>query len=732
MALDPKNFTLANQRQGTQQPLFDDQGRATFSLPQSRDVNVSVVLQRNFEALSTLSDQISRNLGGVGSLLEGNIRRMDRMANSAQRYSDITREDVQHNKQILEFSEAQERAKERIREAEDKYRKSREAGAKIDQGALVAQLKLGDMLNKQGKIRYIDPRTGRAGTPLTIDEYMRMQDRDQEPIRQQMIQQAGLAAPQGFSPRQALQALSRGDIGGALGELAQTMPGLGRAARGVEGFGAAIGGAGVERQASGQLLRGLGMRGVGAGLGLLGEFGFSPAALYFGGRMALSQYQQARGAGMQTGMSGFGAAKEGFGAQFKAIGEGLNPFDALSMGAARAIARGIQSEGFSGAIRSQWQDTVTDLVKSTGMDSSEALQLMSTAVNNFGESAQGFHTDMTMMKETANQTNLSVKAAAESMQAFQTAVAQQSGTQGAIASRVGIATLQRAAPRAFARPGSTGGAAIQQNWVRLVTQAGYNPAEAYTPQIRAKMNKIVDTNVRTLWGFKNSNPAWQKMTLANWVPLMEGYSPGLFDQYIGPGLRAQDIIDIMNAVGNPSQGKGYGLETKGQGVRKEQTKIKSDLQYKPPKGMSMAGGIITYNQKLTDVDHLRQASKDDNLTPEQVKKLVSPIWATSSVAGAHNAYLHSREILKQMEAHNKKIGKGTTPFRGGGTPGDHSGGMPAYGLGPSMTPHVKVTVDGTPWLKKHLTHTTTTEPAQAQKYFDSRRGQTGTQGSVRP
>ncbi len=676
-----------------------------------QDVNLTVVLQRNFEALSTLSDQIARNLGGNAALLDRQAGTIDRMVNGHQRLHALTRQDVDQNRQILEFAEKQAQARNRILDAEEKYG----ASQKENVGALRSQLQLAGMLNREGRIRYMDAE-GRPAEPISIDEYMRRDTEERQPIREQIAQQVALAQPERASIRQALQQLSRGNIGGALGELTQATPGLGRPAAAMERIGASLESRGFAAGAQGgafNIARGLGLRGIGGLAGLAGEFAFSPAALGIAGLKGLQFYQGQRAAGMQTGEQGFGAFTEGVGAQFKAVTEGLNPFDALSIGAARAVARGIQSEGFSGSIRAAWQDSVTDVIKHTGMDSQQALSLMSNAVNNFGESADEFNKNMLMMRDTSEKTSLSVGKAAEALQSIQDAFFPQAGTRGAEAAVAPGQALITATKGAFRRP--TLKPAIQQNWQRLVTLAGLNPADAFTTKTILQMNMILDKNVSRLWDLKNSNPQWKRMSVEEWVQRMEGQRPGIFEIYIGPGASAQDVIDLMHAV----TAKGGGLEKTqtelAPGVRK--VKARSEWYRKNANFGGYVGG-----EKAAYISRLQDRAKGDDLTPAQVRRIVAPIYD----AHGHipEAYEKSKDILEQIER-NKQTSRSLTPA--GST---RSARRTTSQMLESYQP--KVLVDLTHDAKKLLKVSEATEPGSRQKYFDSRRGTTGTQGMNRP
>jgi len=692
-------------------------GDPNFTMPTlSQQVNMSEALQRNFEALATLSSQISRNLGGTGQLLEHNVSAIDRMTRGTQRLNIETRQQADQYKDIMEFQQKREEIIDRIRNAE------RGTGNELRN-----QFQLGGMLHKQ-KIAYLDEE--HKMRTISIEQYRNMSGDEKAYIRESLAgniaqQQAGRA-----SISQALSQLFHGNVAGALSELGQSAPGLGNLRARLQMRSAGLNAAAAERIAgasgegagfagalggrlSGGLLR---VGGSLFGLGALATTGGGIAAGVYGARRALGEYQQLRSAGQQTGEGGFGAFREGAGAQLKAIGEGINPFDALSLGAARAIARGIQSEGFSGEIRAAWQDSVTDVVKHTGMDSGEALSLMSTAVNQFSESSKEFDENMRLMKDVAHDTNISIKQAAEGLQQFQQQFAPLAGSRGAEAVVPGYATLAKAAPGAIKR--GTLLPSIAQNWQRLVALAGLNPADAWTDRVTHQMSKILDINGKKLWEMKNSNPVDRRKPLEQWVQEMEGRAPGIFEVYLGPGASAQDVIGFMRAVG-PG---GKGLETvQRTSVNPAQRRAKTRAEWFPPN--ADIGGN-TGLQKLIYIGRLQKMAKDDDLSPAQVRKIAQPIWQTKDNLPA--AYEKSKELLEQIEG-KKQVGRQNLRTSSSAHPSQMR-----YQLPGQMGQDSKVIIDLTHDAKKILKVSEYTEPAARQRYHDSRRGAAGTQGMDRP
>lgn len=677
-ALPPDEFpppflTPANQEQYDVPPAFSQQ-----------NVDMVAAMRPHLEALSSLSAQMRDNFEGIGKLLEQNVSHVERMGNAQQKNARISQQEFEVQKRNRDLTEARAQAMERITKAEQR-----------NNDALTHQLRLAGMYRK-GQIEYQDEQGKLAQT--TVADY-----RNNPALRQRIREQAAsnlssaLAADNNrFSFTEVIQHLAHGNIGAALGEAMQQLPGTAGMIGRLEGLG--------ERTAArGAAMGGLGglmTQGVGALIGRGLPFLASPAGLFLIQRelrQGIRTYQEDLRRGMQGGLSGSTAARESLGADIRSRFEGINPFDALTQRMAAEIAHGIQSEGFTGRLRAAWQDSVTDVVKSTGMDAGQALQLMATSANTLGQSASQFRSDMELVKNTAHDTTLSVTQVAQAMQQMQTAFYARGGQPATAQAGIVSNVLQRALPRRIAISGRLGGA-IAQNWQTLVARAGINPALAFEPQILKQATRILDQTAAMLWRIKNSSPMTRKMRLQEWVTFMEGASPGLFESLL-PGAQNDDIVSFMRT------GAHGGFERAQQGASAEIAAAGSTVHHHHGLFGSIWQGIEGATQSalnLTDpiknwhfADNVnipatrRNIIKSFNsqlqdLTPEQRRQILAPLRNVDATSVAD---------LKAA-AHE------------------------------SQTIYVKI--------HPQAAHYFTTEPAKIQRYYDSRRGAAGSQGMVRP
>lgn len=503
-----------------------------------QQVDLSGVLRQNFDALASLSTQIARNLGGTEDLLRGNVNHIENMVSGTRRLVAQTREEALQQRQIHEFSLARKTALEQVLDIEKNIRSTQ--GGNLNN--LRQQFQLGGMLTRKGNISFMDEQN--RPQEMSIEQYMKLPDQQRRSIRDQLSTSLATNRPETASVSQVIQALAHGNIGSAIGELMQSFPQLAGVSTRLRTAGAGLEARGIERGGlSGLAQRGAGML-VGEGL----PFALSPAGAIMAVRelrQSIRGYQEDLRQGMQGGLQGNAAARETIGANLRARVEGLNPFDALTTQMARQIAAGIQSEGFTGSIRAAWQDSVTDVVKSTGVDAGTALQLMTTSANQLGESATQFRQDMNLVQNAAKNTSFSVTQLAQNMQQLQQSFVQRGGIQASAPVGQLANTLQNALGNTqlgrTALQGLTSVIGQPQVWQQAVTMAGINPLLANTQETLRRAPQILDEYGKRLWDIKNQGPG-KVMKLHEWVVMM--YAAGLFNSLL-PGADEATVEEFM-------------------------------------------------------------------------------------------------------------------------------------------------------------------------------------------
>jgi len=699
-------------------------------------VDLTNILKTNLEVLVGLGNQTNRSLGGINNLLNRTVQHYDNMVNSAQQLNIETQKGAEQNQQMIEFAQARERAEKQVNAAMEKGLNS-----------LRTQFQLAGMLKKE-KITYADSQ----GRPRSIDlnQFSSLPQEQQDLIKRQVVSGIASASPGKASFSQAFQHILHGNLGAAVGELVQALPGTSGFAMKAAEKGAAI------QAGAGEGMTGMLQRGLGGLVASGGEFLVSPAAVYLVQRevrQGIRAYQENLRTGMQTGLQGGSAVTESIGANIRAHFEALNPFDALTTSMAEQISKGIMSEGFSGPIRAAWQDSVTDVVKQTGLDASQALQLMTTAVDQLGSSADQFRSNMGLVELTSKQTTLSVEQAAQSMQALQSQFAPKGGAAGAQAVAPGGQVFQSQITK-FSRIAGAGLAqrlipAIGQNWQMLVTRAGLNPADAFTPQVEKQFLKVLDANGQWLWNLKNSNPLWRNMGLGLWVGHMEGMSPQLFDTLLGPGVQNSDVVAFMNAT------KGHGLEVQQAKTAADQlkTETKPQAQHRGFFGGLLHGGLHVITAGTHEVGNIasipgKYLGKGVAETLRDVgvpKDLANQIGGISGETGGdlvpgalfkhlpiYNDYSFSKtqnqmlkvasQQLNSLNIPSKYRDEILAPLREANSI-DQLRGSAAKAYQDQV---VKIEIDLHPNAKKLIL--ARTDPSSQQKYHDSRSAKSGTQG----
>jgi hypothetical protein len=682
---------------------------------------------QQLQTLSMISEQLTNNFQGLSRLLQNNGRALDNMANSSQRIASASKAEADSRAQTTVYMHQTADIAAKIQKAEQETAKTHDSNL----SKLRAQVQGSKLVGKSGEIKYTDEK----GNPQTISlkEYANLKDQNLKGnIRQQIAESISTDQPNIFSVGKFIQALSHGNIGVAVGEAFGSISQFQGASAALKGTGAGI----AARGAAMGGLRGLATQGLGLGVGGLAG-ALSPAALVgaiFETRRLINDYQRDLRQGMQTGLTGTAAVRETLGAHISATIQGLNPFDALTVNMAKQIADGIMSEGFSGRIRAAWQDAVTNVVKSTGMDAGQALQLMSTSANTLGETAMQFSQDMDLVSQTAKTTSISIKTAAETLQSMQTGFFTKGGTQATGPVGAQAALLMKALPMTAVKRGTLLNA-ITQNWMQLVGRAHINPALAYTPQIIRQMAKILDEDARSLWRIKDSNPMTKNMDLHSWITFMFTVNSGLFDSMF-PGASNDDIYAFMTTAG-----KG------GTGFEKSQKKnmagiIKAQTHPVHHGGWGVLGSIgrtiAGFNPVKTEIGAINAiAGIPGDLTGGQLSiPKIGTHWANGFTLGNINpligavggsSYYHGLFHPRlDMKATAEKYARAFA--NQGATQAEINMLQNSPNLGALQKNAVKVEVE----LSHNAKRVFSLPPSAIQNYYNSRKGLSGTQLSARP
>lgn len=508
-----------------------------------QQIDLAAALRPHMETLSSLTAQMAHNFEGINELLESNADHLDVIGSKQQRNARLTTDEFARQKQIRDTTEERARIMDRINTSE---RKSSDS--------LMQQFRSGGMI-RRGQIEYLDKQGKLAST--TLEQYQQMDETQRRNIREQLA--SNLQQRQGqdtqFSLNQAIQHLAHGQIGSAVGELMQGLPFTQGITSRLQTSGEARMARGATQLAEGSTIRGGANMGLGALVGRGIPYLFTPASLYLAQReirQSIQAYQTDLRQGMQGGLQGNAAVRESVGANVRARIEGINPFDALTTQMAQQIAAGIQSEGFTGAIRSAWQDSVTDVVKSTGVDAGTALQLMSTSANQLGESANQFRQDMNLVENAAKNTNLSVTQLAQNMQQLQQSMVATGGAPAAapasqLSNLLANALGGQGAIGRAGLPGILAAVGNPQAWQLMVARAGISPLLATA---RATLNQaapILDQLGNLLWQQYRIQGQSRGMSLHTWVVMM---STAQAFQAILPGADENAVEAFMLATRN--------------------------------------------------------------------------------------------------------------------------------------------------------------------------------------
>jgi hypothetical protein len=372
-----------------------------------------------------------------------------------------------------------------------------------------------------------------------------------------------------FRIRDVLTKLAHGNLTGAAGELFQQFP-----------VAAKLGAAGQERLASGQGFRGLGMMGAARLLSPATIVGVEEAW-----RRGIGAYQGAMTQGQQAGLQGTDAARDTLAGRAFGFHQALNPFDALSFRAAQAIAKGVQSEGFSGQMREAWQETVGNLVKETGMSAQDALAAMSTGINELGQTVGQFKAGMADVQDVAHDTDMSVSQVVKTFQGLQKVGLQLGGTGGAQTFGRFAETLSRAFVGTTAMKRGIGERIAGGIAGAAPIILGISPFEVGN-LTDVQLAQYEDILAARMWEIKNGSAAFRNMRVEDFaiqaLPLIQGMAPGL-DQ-----LQVQDIIDIMK-TGIKHGGHGFTAHAR---ALEQQRKIRQ-RKINLPTPQPRHGGILT-------------------------------------------------------------------------------------------------------------------------------------------
>lgn len=623
-------------------------------------VDLSQQLSSHFSTLSSLTSQMKDNLEGIGTLIQQNAGHLNEYVGSQTKINNLERDSVRHQTQLTASTKERARAAREIQEAEAK-----------GTDAVLAKMRGTGMIGRGG-IRYGEGQVMPTGQFRNLDP----NSPEYNQIRQSLQTNLARGPNRTFRFGDVFQQLSQGNIGGAIGELTQSLPMFQRAAARSTTIGENLSISGLERGG----IAGLGQRFGGAFMSTAVPFALSPAAAYLAQRyvrQGIRTYQSDLRQGMQTGLEGRAAAGEAARANLQARIQGLNPFDALTMQMAQEVAKGIQSQGFSGQIRAAWQDTVTDVIKSTGMDASTALGLMNTATDQLGESAEQFRNDIEGVQTVAKETSLSIRTLAEDLQRAQTSFASRGGMAAGQAITQTVQALQTTLPRSITMRGAlTQG--IAQNWQAIALRfGGISPTQAFTAQAISQAPRIIDNLVNQLFQIKNSTTLWRNMSVENWIAMMEGTAPAVLQALI-PGADARDFIALM-------QSKAQGKSVQSAANRR---RVQAAQEATQPKHSGFLGGLAHHlsgiesaigemigrgglvsgeglpnplegearkiNKTFVDVNKMRQEQINywlnqihlAGLSPEEQRRILAPVRAAGSSEALDRAAQEAANTFK--------------------------------------------------------------------------------------
>lgn len=377
------------------------------------------------EVQGALNDPLNTNRALSGQVFQemqlAETRRMQQRIADQQKLRNMTQEQTDSLGKQAQYLERQQKTRDNLKRISDKE--------------LEVQLRMNNMLSK-GQVNYstisggqgrLNPislsalrglRAKQRNGTLTPDEADQLRDVEEDLARRSNTETAtrGRTA----SVKDILTALTRGDIGGALSEGVQAIPGTERLRGRLSGF--AEGGM-LQRLLAGGAARLLTPAGIGA-------VGYAAV-------QALNYRRQITQLGQVTG-EGFGAGIAARREAFLNAG-GLNPFDMITRAMSEQIVAGIRSQGFKGAVGTAMSSAVADSINDLGISVEDALRGMKVqqdawlaSTGSAKGAVQAFREEMSNLDDVAKATNLSIQQVTQSTLTYQEQIAGAAGPQAAI------------------------------------------------------------------------------------------------------------------------------------------------------------------------------------------------------------------------------------------------------------------------------------------------------------
>lgn len=348
--------------------------------------------------------------------------------------------------------------------------------------------------------------------------------------------------------------LSRGNIGGAVGELFQHTGVTDAAGQGIERVGARYAAAGAIRGGiTGRLLGGFG-GGIGSLGTLLGSAGIGGvlAALYGGRRLfnaGTAQYRATNQLGQLTG-EGFGA---GLAARAETFRLGINPFDMLSGRDAAALVSGVRGAGFRGPEAGALEESIKGIVNDLGIGVKNAMDIAIPAIKLAGMSTSDLSAQMSTLDDSAKNARTSIGELSDVVKNLITGTAQFSRTAaGQVGKQIQDLEKQFQGTLAARSPAILGGF-LQGPQREIIAQlSGFAPYEAYSTQFSKNFQTYFTRILVNLAAAKPRSMDWNAyvalmMMDTNWQQLF-GQTP--YDS----------IVDLLKTVW---KGTDSGTNTKG-------------------------------------------------------------------------------------------------------------------------------------------------------------------------
>jgi phosphotransferase system HPr-like phosphotransfer protein len=558
-------------------------------------------------------------------------------------------------------------AKERQAAAEQKFIELRNQGAV----QLEAELR---------KTAMFDPSTGQYHIPgygSFKPADLRRIIRDKNDPNNAAFEKASISGlaqlPVGPSPqfrmREALTALARGDLGTAAGELIQPMRGSGK----LESMARAA----RERVENPDTPTTMGDR---AAMRLLpGVSKLLAPAVLVGVQQAVMRglriYNEAAGIGQGAGEGRFAGFREVVGGRAQGFRQAINPFDALTRRDAVMISDSIRRTGFTGEIADAWQDAVGDVIIDTGLKGEAALEAMNTSAFQLGQTAAQFRESMRDIDDIAKDTNMSVEAAAKSVQGLQLIAAQTGGTAAITAAGPAADALMRAlspqgrAPLGIFGTGGLGASAFaqtpEQRQMLGMQFGGLSATQALGAEFFQNIGRILDGLIDWI------HEQYDGLSNAAKAQMFMVFGPG---QTYLPGMTVADLEKLLERGG---KGRVQSAMTKGRarGVINDakEARRKALAEADPDSGKPFWKKTFgdVWDDATTDasardagemayIRALRKSLIDRDVPVELRKKILDPLTRAAMIGGRENEkdgryYESFDEAQKRTSGYTEKV-----------------------------------------------------------------------------